>query len=138
MNLRNLYCLYSMRTNNFNDPRLQEKFEELWEKAADLFPLEEPIYALYHEYESDYKGDYTVSLALESQLGQAKTKTAEVPKQDYKIFPATRETIPQTWQEIWRLEELGQLNRLYQLDFEKYDPDGEVNIYIGVKGGNDD
>ncbi|WP_373756650.1 GyrI-like domain-containing protein [Streptococcus ferus] len=131
MDLQELYYLYTMKTNNFRDPQLPKKFEELWEKAAGLFQLEEPIYAIYHDYESDYKGDYAVSIALERPLDGAKSLT--VPKQDYAIFPTTREEIPQTWQEIWHLEEMGQLNRLYQLDFEKYESDGKVSIYIGVK-----
>jgi predicted transcriptional regulator YdeE len=37
------------------------------------------------------------------------------------------------WKEIWGREEKGILDRAYTYDFEKYYPDGQIEIYIAIK-----
>ena len=37
-----------------------------------------------------------------------------------------------TWQQIWRAEEARELQRQYSIDFEKYDPDQTVSIFIAT------
>ncbi|MFS0647164.1 hypothetical protein [Siminovitchia sp. 179-K 8D1 HS] len=38
-----------------------------------------------------------------------------------------------TWKRIWELEEAGLLERVYTYDFEKYLPNGEIEIHIAIK-----
>jgi len=37
-----------------------------------------------------------------------------------------------TWSKIWKQEETGLLERAYTYDFEKYSPNGEIEIHIGA------
>jgi len=50
----------------------------------------------------------------------------------YEIFPTTYESVVQTWQHIWNKEKQGLLKRAYKVDFEKYYPNGKVDIYISI------
>lgn len=86
---------------------------------------------MYHQYQSDYKGDYTLSVATENPTEQ--TSALSLPQTEYRVFPTTRQQIVQTWQQIWQLEEAGELQRAYLVDYEQYGADGQVVIYIGLK-----
>ena len=37
-----------------------------------------------------------------------------------------------TWKKIWDQEDSGLLERAYTYDFEKYTPNGEIEIYIAI------
>src|SRR5699024_12471668 len=61
-----LKIIHSIRANNFNDEHVMQKSNDMWKNASsELSEHEDNIYGLYHEYESDYKGDYTLSVAIE-------------------------------------------------------------------------
>jgi len=51
----------------------------------------------------------------------------------YEVFRCQADEIYQTWQLIWKKEQQGLLKRAYSVDFEKYHPDGLVEIYIAVE-----
>ncbi|MBL1229060.1 hypothetical protein IW492_07410 [Enterococcus sp. BWB1-3] len=94
------------------------------------------IYAVYHEYESDFTGDYTLSISAESFEG----KEIHLDDETCEIFPVepapshlSKQNVFNTWQKIWSLEKEGKLNRRYQKDFEKYEQGGSIAIYISVK-----
>jgi len=57
------------RTNNFTDPAIQAKITGLWEKNSEAVKKAAEkgtvIACVYHEYESNYQGDYAVSLCFE-------------------------------------------------------------------------
>ncbi|MCM3601080.1 effector binding domain-containing protein [Robertmurraya korlensis] len=61
----------------------------------------------------------------------------ELPKHTkYEIFKVDRgdaQGVVNTWRKIWERENAGTLARAYSYDFEKYDPDGEIEIYIALK-----
>ncbi|WP_078394732.1 GyrI-like domain-containing protein [Shouchella patagoniensis] len=122
------------RTNNFKDAHVLEKITNLWKNAsASLTTHEGNIYGLYYEYESNYKGDYSIAVAIEGD----NERSIDIPEnQEYKVFPVNTEDeqgIFQTWKSIWEREEKGALQRTYTYDFEKYYPDGQIAIYIAVK-----
>ncbi|MGT2907178.1 GyrI-like domain-containing protein [Streptococcus dentiloxodontae] len=135
MKAKTFVIFHEMRTNNFSDPDSLAKFTCLWEASAELLTLEQPVYGIYHDYQSDYKGDYSVSTALEGTKEDGRFLIE--PVQAYQIFSTSKEDVAKTWQDIWTLEESGELNRTYQLDYEKYYPDGKTEIYIGIKEGED-
>lgn len=128
---KTLYVVRSTQTNNFNDPEIMAKIGRLWQESADLFGQGSNVYGVYHQYQSDYKGDYTLSVATENPTEQ--TSALSVPQTEYRVFPTTREQIVQNWQQIWQLEEAGELQRAYLVDYEQYSADGQVAIYIGLK-----
>jgi len=130
-----LKIIHSIRANNFNDEHVMLKINDMWKNASpELSEHEDNIYGLYHEYESDYKGDYTLSVSIEgtnvSSIKIPNYTTYEV----FKVDTDSKQGIFNTWSDIWNMEKEGQLERAYTYDFEKYKPDGAVEIYIAVKG----
>ncbi|WP_438447797.1 GyrI-like domain-containing protein [Gorillibacterium sp. sgz5001074] len=130
-----LTVIQSVRTNNFNDDQLMQKITGLWQEASlRLTDRDLLTYGVYHDYESDYKGDYTLSVAVEDRQGES---TLEIPDDArYEIFPvdATDEQgVIRAWNTIWERENSGTLHRAYTYDYEKYDPRGQIEIYIAIK-----
>ncbi len=58
-----IYVLDSCVTNNFKDKLLLEKITNAWGSVANAKSPTSIKYGVYHNYESDYKGDYTLSIA---------------------------------------------------------------------------
>jgi predicted transcriptional regulator YdeE len=130
-----LKIINSVRTNNFNDDQVLQKITALWEQASNHLTNQEIItYGVYHNYESDYKGDYSLSIAIEDHTIEPILEIS--PQSKYEIFKVdTREDqgVLNTWRKIWERENAGTLVRGYTFDFEKYYPNGEIEIYIALK-----
>ncbi|MGD6856419.1 GyrI-like domain-containing protein [Bacillus infantis] len=131
----NLTIIKSVRTNNFKDEAIMQKISEMWKEASGILGNQDEVkYGLYYDYESDYKGDYTLSVAIESGNNDSTVKIPNTAK--YEIFEV--DTLDElgilnAWREIWEREEKGELERAYSFDFERYDPNGEIEIHIAVK-----
>lgn len=132
----NIYEIGSVRTNNFAVD-MGEKIGGLWQQVMAEIGGTAPIYGVYHEYESDYSGDYTLSLAVESP---EQGKKLILDEGNYQIFPVeltpeepSRNNVAETWQKIWGLEQAGDMKRRYAKDYEKYEKDGTVAIYISIE-----
>ena len=130
-----LTVINSVRTNNFNDDLLLQKISGLWKDASSRLTGQDSIvYGVYHTYESNYKGDYTLSIALEDSQNQP---SLEIPNNTkYEIFnvdTADEQGTLNTWKTIWEREESGTLNTAYTYDFEKYYPNGEIEVFIAIK-----
>ncbi|MEF7658797.1 GyrI-like domain-containing protein [Bacillus thuringiensis] len=130
-----LTIINSVRTNNFNDSFLIQKITKLWKESSNRLTNKEIItYAVYHNYESNYKGDYSLSIAIEDNNGEP---SLEIPNNaKYEIFnvdTAVENGVVNTWKEIWERENAGTLERIYKYDFEKYYPNGEIEVYIAIK-----
>lgn len=130
-----LYELASVTTNNFTDQEIFQKIGRVWEKAHNILGEQNDIkYGVYHHYESNYKGDYTLSIATSAFPTDSIIKVNSYAK--YRIFnvdTAKAEGISNTWKYIWELEEKEELSRAYTIDFEKYYPDGVIEIHIALK-----
>lgn len=125
-----LYVISSIRTNNFTDNEIANKFDHLWRTTLQKTKPNVVLYAVYHDYESDFRGDYTCTTASEVDNDNP---LIEINDQSYKVFHCQRETVVATWKNIWQQEENSELKRAYKADYEKYLPDGTVEIYIGVQ-----
>ncbi|PJN89921.1 GyrI-like domain-containing protein [Bacillus sp. mrc49] len=130
-----LKVINSIRTNNFNDERLMQRITELWQKASDRLADQKGItYAVYHKYESDYKGDYSLSITVEEDDGEPSLEIPNNAKYEIFIVDTTVEHgVINTWKEIWAREDSGTLDRAYSFDFEKYYPNGEIEVYIALR-----
>ncbi|WHY95123.1 GyrI-like domain-containing protein [Peribacillus simplex] len=128
---KEVYIIGETRTNNFLDKELFEKFGSLWSKANDHEIENDLKYGINHQYENNYRGDYTLAIATEIPLSNEKLI---IPDQEYAVFECLQDehSIGETWKKIWQLEEEKKLNRKYSLDFEKYYPDGKVEIHIAI------
>ncbi|NRD77082.1 effector binding domain-containing protein [Bacillus sp. BRMEA1] len=130
-----LSVINSVRTNNFNDRLLMQKITDLWKEASSQLNSQEIIaYGVYHDYESNYKGDYSLSIAIEESEAESLLEIPDNGK--YEIFNVNtgeEQGIINTWKKIWELEEAGTLERAYTFDFEKYFPNGEIEVHIAIK-----
>jgi predicted transcriptional regulator YdeE len=106
------------------------------------------IYAVYTDYASDRNGDYTfligakISAVADIPAGMVVKK---VPAGKYAVITSAtgpvQSVVPQTWQQIWGLEDKSQLGgvRSYKSDFEVYDQrsrdpqSSQVDIHIGIR-----
>ncbi|MFD6208887.1 GyrI-like domain-containing protein [Peribacillus sp. NPDC060253] len=129
---KEVYVIGEIRTNNFSDKDLFEKIGSLWRKTNDHNIENGMKYGIYHQYENNYHGDYTLSIATEIPLSNEKIL---IPENKYKVFECIQDehSVGETWKKIWQLEDEKKLNRNYSLDFEKYYPDGKVEIHIAIK-----
>src|SRR5690625_1981471 len=131
-----LKVIERIRTNNFSDEHIMQKIMDMWKNASIILSdKNENVYGLYHEYESDYKGDYTLCVAVE---GRDKSSVVIPDHTKYEVFKVNtndEQGVFNMWNEIWKKEDENQLNRAYTYDFEKYYPDGNIDIYIAVKVG---
>ena len=124
-------CVLSeKRLNNFKYPDIAEKIQKLWYDTSVKIPKDKELnkYAVYSEYESDYKGDYTLFIGVDKIDSH---KEIIIEEENYKIFSVDTSSphgIIMAWQKIWEMEEQGLLNRAYTVDYEKYYPDGKIEI----------
>ncbi|EIG24418.1 GyrI-like domain-containing protein [Haemophilus paraphrohaemolyticus] len=127
-----LYPFATIRTHNIKE-NTAEKIGQLWQNNFAKLPQNEPYYSVYLNYESDFTGYYDVAVAQESKP-EGSFSTIEIEDLTwYEIFPTTYESVVQTWQHIWNKEKQGLLKRAYKVDFEKYYPNGKVDIYISIR-----
>lgn len=104
------------------------------------------IYALYTDYASDRNGEYSYVIGAMVKDGTAPPAgmvAVHVPGGRYNVLTTERgplpKVVPEAWQQVWRLEDNGKLNRLYKTDFEIYDQrsldpqKAQVDLYVGTK-----
>lgn len=96
-------------------------------------------YGVYSNYESDIFGKYnlTVGIKTNTVVSDPNLHSLTIQAGDYMVFRNSG-SMPQmvidTWMEIWRVFTTGETEwkRDFATDFEKYEREGEVAIYIGV------
>ena len=138
----------SVRTSNENG-RAKEDIPALWQKFMqnDMYAkvknrIEEAIYAVYTNYESDHTKPYDTVLGFKVEnLNDIPEDMVgiTVKKSNYQEFTAkgdlTKGAVIGKWMEIWNMD----IDRAYTSDLEVYgekaqDPtNGEVDIFIAVK-----
>lgn len=129
-----LEIVYKIRTNNFNDPHVMQKITNMWKVASQKLSHHEGItYGLYYEYASDYKGDYSLGVAIEGENESAIMMPHGIKYEVFKVNTEEEQGIFNTWNDIWNKEEEGLLKRAYTYDYEKYYPDGDIEIFIAIK-----
>jgi len=138
----------SVRTTNQNGQAMSD-LGHLWERffgeqwlAKLPTAVNDNLYCIYTDYESDYTGTYTAIIGVEVaslENAPAGSEARAFASDDFKKFIA-KGNMPQAvgdcWQRIWNEDAV--LNRKYSYDFEVYNAasqngaDSEVAIYIAV------
>lgn len=130
------FAINSVTTNNFTDENMIDKIQSLWQEAQSKIKDNTGcVYGVYHHYQSDYRGDYTLSIAVDHPIQHVASTITPNPIDNYAVFEVNdnhEDKIYQTWQQIWALEQGNKIRRAYDVDFEKYYPDGRVEIYISL------
>ena len=124
--------LYPIVQQRLNNDIANEMIPTLWQNNFDKLPQGHYCYGIYFNYVANYQADYDFANASEAVL---ETDIPAIEIEDlsfYEVFRCKVDEIYQTWQLIWKKEQQGLLNRAYSVDFEKYHPDGLVEIYIAV------
>ena len=125
--------LYPIVQQRWNNNIADEIIPPLWQNNLDKLPQGHYCYGIYFNYATNYQADYDFAIASEVVL---ETDIPVIEIEDlsfYEIFRCNVDEIYQTWQLIWEKEQQGLLKRAYSVDFEKYYPDGLVEIYIAVE-----
>ena len=112
-----------------------QKITDMWkEVSSQLTNHKNFTYGVYHQYESNYKGDYSLSIAIEDRDSESCIVIPNSEKYEiFKVDTSEEQGIYNIWSKIWKLEEEGTLVRAYSYDFEKYYPNGEIEIHIAIK-----
>ena len=125
--------LYPIAQQRLNNNIANKIIPTLWQNNFDKLPQGHYCYGIYFNYAANYQADYDFAIASEAAL---KTDIPVIEIEDlsfYEVFRCKVDEIYQTWQLIWKKEQQGLLKRAYSVDFEKYYPDGLVEIYIAVE-----
>ena len=125
--------LYPIVQQRLNNNIADEIIPSVWQNNFDKLPQGHCCYGIYFNYATNYQADYDFAIASEVVL---ETNIPVIEIEDlsfYEIFRCNVDEIYQTWQLIWEKEQQGLLKRAYSVDFEKYYPDGLVEIYIAVE-----
>lgn len=125
--------LYPIVLQRLNNDIANEMIPTLWQNNFDKLPQGHYCYGIYFNYATNHQADYDFAIASEAVL---ETYIPAIEIKDlsfYEIFRCKVDEIYQTWQLIWEKEQQGLLKRAYSVDFEKYHPDGLVEIYIAVE-----
>lgn len=104
------------------------------------------IIALYYDFASDKDGEYSIL------IGARVTSVAEVPTGMVAVHVPAEEkvcvlsqsgpvqaVVMDAWQQLWAMEDRGEIKRTYKGDYELYDErsldplNAQVEIHIGVK-----
>lgn len=134
----------NIRTNN-NDPNMSNDIGKLWNEFFNqgIFSeiknkVNERAIGLYSNYESDFTGDYDMTVACEVSDEKEIPKgtiVKKIPAGKYAKFIVKghmQKAVYEFWQELWTMN----LDRAYTCDFEEYinsDIDNaEINIYIAL------
>ena len=125
--------LYPIVQQRLNNNIADEIISTLWQNNLDKLPQGHCCYGIYFNYATNYQADYDFAIASEV-VSETDIPVIEIEDLScYEVFRCKVDEIYQTWQLIWKKEQQGLLKRAYSVDFEKYHPDGLVEIYIAVK-----
>ena len=131
-----------MRTGNqpLTAAAIGKKFEA--GKFAERIPnkINDEIFAVYHDYESDHTRPYSYFIGCKVDNNTVAPEEMDIliiPKAEYVKIIAKGimpDCVANAWRDIWA----GNLERTYRADFEIYDERSkdwnaaEVEIYVGV------
>jgi predicted transcriptional regulator YdeE len=100
---------------------MQERFAQRLPRRAD----DAGIYAVYLDYESDYRGAYTLVVGVASESNApvpAECRKVVIPAARYARFVAEGESAQVIWQTWAHINEQwpGRSQRRYQVDYERH------------------
>lgn len=137
----------SLRTNNEREshpdtasiPIMWKNFFEYNVMAGipnQLDPM--TVYGVYHDYETDVMGDYTLLIGLQSGATEKPSNLNLVQIQEgnylvFKVLEASPTGIKDTWAGIeGYFEQEGEHQRAFTTDFEIYQGRSDISIYISI------
>ena len=133
----------SVVTNNeFEMSEENGKIAALWEEyfAKDIYKKtfdkskSDFMYGVYSNYESDATGNYKVTVGVEVMKPR---NAIVIEDKKYLVFTKQGELpmiVIDLWEEIWDyFEKNSDYERAFEVDFEKFTNEDEVEIYVSIK-----
>ena len=123
------------QTNNQAEMAGVGKISRLWEKffkqgigeRLSAKSVEDRVFALYTDYESDENGEYTLLIGkLVEKMTEAPVGLVlkTIPEARYVTYTSKKgplaKVVPETWQQIWQDDEVRH-KRSYSGDYEVYE-----------------
>lgn len=124
-----ILTLYPLIQEKLNHNTAKTMIPQLW---ANQNQADNVLYNVYHNYEADFEGTFTFSVALDLPQDNGFKPIYVGDLNSYEKFITDRDNLAQTWELINNKTKQGLLKRLYEFDVEKYYPDGRVEIYISI------
>ncbi|OJG99731.1 hypothetical protein RV18_GL000070 [Enterococcus termitis] len=115
-----------IRTNN---QRIEEIIA-LWSEVPAM-NIAGDLYAVYSNYETNFKGDYDLLIGSEQADLQDEVKILAGEYVAIPVAEGTPEGVGKAWQKIWQDEAL-EKRRTYRTDIEHYQKDGTVTIFLSI------
>ena len=132
----------AVTNNEFEMSEENGKIAQLWEDyfANDVYKKtfdkanSDFMYGVYSDYESDVTGNYKITVGVEV----TKPKNAIVIEdKKYLVFTKKGElpmVVVELWEEIWDyFEKNSDYERSFEVDFEKYAKEDEIEIFVSIK-----
>ena len=136
----------STRTTNANEMNAETaKIGKAWQKFDNEVEVDyqggERVYGVYYNYESDANGEFDVLAGYEKQNNFL--DKVIIQKGKYLVFNGKAKTpddneriqaVIQTWGKIWKYfnNESSEYKRAYKTDFEYYNNQTDIDIYVSV------
>lgn len=123
------------------------KLATLWlsfyQNIFSKLPAGSAAYGIYHNYESDAHGAFDVTASCVRNLapadaGSLDLKVVTIPTGKYLVFSeqgAMPIAVITAWQKVWAYfnDPNCEQTRLYNVDFEHYISQTQVDVYIGIE-----
>jgi predicted transcriptional regulator YdeE len=120
-------------------PAHWKKFFEEGTPSRIKSPLSETVYAVYTDFENqgvNNEGIYSFIVGMrvsDTEPVPAGLAAVSVPASRRAVFPVEQghpERVGDQWRKIW--SQTG-LPKSYVCDYEQYDKDGQINIFVGLR-----
>ncbi len=113
-----------VRTNNNSI----EDIMKIWQDFS-MLGITGEVYAIYTNYESDFRGDFDLVIGTETANLEEKVIIQPGKYVVYDVEGSAPENVGATWQKIWGDTTM---KRKYTTDYEVYHTDGIIQVYIAV------
>lgn len=123
------------------------KIGDLWQIFSSNYfaklPKDSGIYGIYHNYQSDANGEFEVTASWKhdgnnEELEDGTVESVTIPAGKYLVFSeqgSLPDAVIAAWQSIWAYFNNDNCThtRLYNVDFEHYVNESQVDVYIGIE-----
>lgn len=119
--------LYPIITKTLDQTATGEDFQQLWQSVE--LPENTQCYGVYFNYQEN-GNRYEFAIATETPNDNAPIVLNDLTW--YEKFSTKVELLGETWDTICRKGKQGLLRRAFTVDFEQYQPDGRVDVFVSI------
>ncbi|KAE9531728.1 hypothetical protein A1D25_09695 [Ursidibacter arcticus] len=117
--------LYPIMAKTFDQTATSEDFQQLWQSVG--LPENSQCYGVYFNYTEQ---GYDFAIATETPNQNMPIMIEDLTW--YEKFSTKVELLGETWESINRKGKQGLLRRAFTVDFEQYQPDGKVDVFVSI------